>query len=153
MFYYENKEGNLLGVNLSHVDDFTIAGNEEFVKRIVKGISDRFIVSKVEEDEFRFTGLDIKAKDGKIEVSMEDYANSVEEIKEIRKAERTEKLTKTELKEYRKYTGKFSWLSHGTRSDLSYSALQLAKRNNSSTISDLRNVNKVVEKISRKRIR
>ena len=92
---------------MSHVDDFTIAGNEEFVRRIVKGILEKFTVSKVEKDEFRFTGLDVKAKEGKIEVSMEDYANSVEEIKEIRKAERTEKLTKTELKKYRKYIGKF----------------------------------------------
>ena len=33
----------------------------------------------------------------------------VGEIKEIRKADRGEKLTKTELKEYRKYTGKISW--------------------------------------------
>ena len=42
---------------------------------------------------------------------MEDYANSVEDIKEIRKADRGEKLTKAELKEYRKSTGKISWLS------------------------------------------
>ena len=55
-FYYENRDGNLLGVNLSHVDDFTIAGEEEFVKIIVKGISEKFTVSKVEEDEFKFTG-------------------------------------------------------------------------------------------------
>jgi len=63
-------------------------------------------VSKVKEDKFRFTGLDVKAANGKIEVSMEDYADSVEEIKEIRKTDRTEMLTKAELKEYRKYTGK-----------------------------------------------
>ena len=44
-FYHENKNGVLMGMNLSHVDDFRIAGN------------------------------------GKIEVLMEDYANSVEEIK------------------------------------------------------------------------
>ena len=44
--YYENRNGNLLGINLSHVDDFTIAGNKEFARRIVKGISDRFTVSK-----------------------------------------------------------------------------------------------------------
>ena len=44
-----NKDGNLLGVNLSHVDDFTIAGNEDFVRRIVIGISDRFTVSKIEK--------------------------------------------------------------------------------------------------------
>ena len=39
-FYYENRDGKLLGVVLSHVDDFTVAGEEEFVKRIVKGLSD-----------------------------------------------------------------------------------------------------------------
>ena len=45
-----------------------------------------------------------------IEVSMEDYANSVEEKKKLRKVYRAEKLTKTKLKEYRKYTGNISWL-------------------------------------------
>ena len=55
-----------------------------------------------------------------------------------------------ELKEYRKYTGKISWLTQGSRPDLSYSALMLAKRNNSATIADLRNVNKIVERIMKK---
>ena len=62
------------------MDDFTIAGEEEFGNRIVKGISDKFTVTKVEKDEFRFTGLDVKAKKEKIEVSMEDYVNSLEPI-------------------------------------------------------------------------
>ena len=53
----------------------------------------------MEEDNFRFTGLDVKTKDGNIEISMEDYADSINEIKEIRNASRTEKLTKAELKE------------------------------------------------------
>merc|ERR1711873_279605 len=91
----------------------------------------------------------IKARNGKIKVSMEDYANSVEEIKEIRKGDRNEKLTRAELKEYRKYTGKISWLSQGARPDLSYSALMLAKKNNSATISDLRNINKRVGKVKK----
>ena len=34
---------------------------------------------------------------------MEDYANSVEEIKEIREADREDKLIKTELNKFRKY--------------------------------------------------
>ena len=97
--------------SLSHVDYFTVAGEGEFVERIVKGVSDEFTVSKVEEDEFRFTGLDVKANNGKIEVSMEDYASSVELTVEKRKAKRTESLPKLELKEYRKYTGKISWLT------------------------------------------
>merc|ERR1712121_611365 len=147
--YYEHKNGKLMGLILSHVDDFTIAGTQEFVQRIVAGTEEKFTVSKVEEDNFRFTGLDVKTKNRKIEVSMEDYAESIQEIKEIRKANRDEKLTNAELKEYRKYTGKISWLAQGTRPDLSYSALNLAKKNGSATISDLRNVNKVLEKVKK----
>ena len=61
-FHYEHRDGKLIGLNLSDVDDFTIAGDTDFVKRIVTGIKERFTVSKVEEDKFRFTGLDVKAK-------------------------------------------------------------------------------------------
>ena len=35
-----------MGLILSHVDDFTIAGNTEFVKRIVTGIKERFQCQK-----------------------------------------------------------------------------------------------------------
>merc|ERR1712240_31543 len=63
--------------------------------------------------------------------------------------EHVEGFERAELKEYRKYTGKISWLSQGTRPDLSYSALMLAKKNNSATISDLRSVNKIVEKVKK----
>merc|ERR1712002_1134368 len=116
---------------------------------IVAGIKGKFTVSKVEEDNFRFTGLDVKTKNDQIEISMEDYAESIKEIEEIRKASRDEKLTKAELKEYRKYTGKISWLAQGTRPDLSYSALNLAKKNNCAQIADLRNVNRIVEKVKK----
>ena len=54
---------------------------------------------------------------------MEDYVKSLEEIKEIRKADREEDLTKLEMKEYRKMTGKISWLANSTCPDLSYTAL------------------------------
>merc|ERR1711989_109619 len=68
---------------------------------------------------------------------------------DIRKANGTEPLTKAELKEYRKYTGKLSWLAQGTRPDVSYSALCLSKKNNSATIADKRNINRIVEKVKK----
>ena len=75
--YYQHKNGKLIGMILSHVDDFTIAGTREFVNRIVTGIKKKFTVSKVEENNFRFTGLDVKTNDEYIEISMEDYADSI----------------------------------------------------------------------------
>ena len=54
--YYQHKDGKLIGMILSHVDDFMIAGTKGFVNRIIKGIKKKFTVSKIEENNFRFTG-------------------------------------------------------------------------------------------------
>merc|ERR1711867_97680 len=147
--YYQHINGNLIGMLLSHVDDFTITGTNKFVNRIVEGLKKIFTISKIEENNFRFRGLDVKTTEEGIEISMEDYANSIKEIQDIRKASGTEPLTKAELKEYRKYTGKLSWLAQGTRPDLSYSVIDLSKKNNSATIADLRNINRIVEKVKK----
>ena len=77
---------------------------------------------------------------------MKDYVESIEEIKEIRKADREEDLTKLELKEYRKMTGKLSWLANSTHPDLSYTALAMSKKNNSAKIKDLRDISRVLKK-------
>ena len=74
---------------------------------------------------------------------MKDYANSLKEILEIRKADRNERLTKLEMKEYRKFTGKLSRLTQGTRPHLSFMVLTISKKNNSAMIGDLHKVNKV----------
>ena len=73
----------------------------------------------------------------------------MEPLKEVRKANRSEKLSRIELQEYRKYAGKIQWLSQGTRPDLSFTALQMAKKNNSATIADLRGIDRVVEKVKK----
>ena len=39
---------------------------------------------------------------------MKDYVDSLEEVREIRKSDREDPLTKTELKVFRKMTGKLS---------------------------------------------
>ena len=61
-FYYQNECGVLRGAILSHVDNFSVAGDKDFVNRIVKRISEKFTVSKTETDSFIFTGLDIEEK-------------------------------------------------------------------------------------------
>ena len=62
------------------------------------------LVSKVEKDNFRFSGLDISTVDEGIEIEMECYAKSLWDIKKIRKANKYEDLTKQEIGEYRKGT-------------------------------------------------
>ena len=80
VYYMHNKKGGLEGMILTCVDDFDLAGTEEFVEMVTEKVGVFLDVSKVEDDSFRFTGIDIKKVEDGIEVSMEDYAESLEEM-------------------------------------------------------------------------
>ena len=69
---------------LSHVDDFNMAGTEEFIEEIKSMLKLKLLVSKVEKNKFRFTGVDIEKTKVGVTISMEDYANSLELVDKIR---------------------------------------------------------------------
>lgn len=70
----------------------------------------------------------------------------LKKLRKIRKAHKDDPLTKTEIKVFRKMTGKLSWLANSTRPDLSYTALAMSKKNNSAQIKDLRDITREVKK-------
>jgi len=152
VYYKLNEEGNLAGMVSTHVDDFDVAGRKKFVEMLTKEISKVLDVSTVESDCFRFTGIDVKKVKGGIEISMEDYAKSLEDI-QIREAKADETLTRDELKIYRKFVGKLNWLAANTRPDLAIYALDLAKKQKKAVIKDLREVNRVLKKVREKESR
>ena len=99
-----------------------MAGRKKFVDKVTKEIEKVLDVSTVESDCFRFTGIDVKKRKGGIEISMEDYARSLEEI-QIRDAKADEPLTRDELKVFRKFVGKLNWLAANTRPYMAFYAL------------------------------
>ena len=122
VYYRKDKNELLEGMISTCVDDFDLAGTEGFVEKVTKKVSAVLDVSKVEDDKFRYTGIDIKkVKDG-IEISMDEYAESLEEIK-IREGRSDEGLTRYELKVFRKYIGKLNWLAASTKPDIGMDAL------------------------------
>ena len=146
-FYFLHQGGRLLGCVITHVDDFTITSRKDFVDRVLNLVEVVLTVSMIERDNFCYTGLYISTvKDG-IKIKMKDYVDSLQDVGEIRKADKSEDLTKSEIKEFRKITGKISWLANSTRPDLSYTALAMSKKNNSAKISDLRGISRVLKKV------
>ena len=75
-FYFQNVDGKFCGAVFTHVDNFEVAGTPEFVKEIISVVEEELTVSKVEEDTFRYTGLDVKIVSEGIKISMEDYTKS-----------------------------------------------------------------------------
>ena len=88
-----DQDRELIGAVITHVDDFTLAGTEEFIDKVLEVINRELTVSKVEKDRFRYTGIDVCATDNGIEIKIEDYMESLEEVKEIRRVDREDDLT------------------------------------------------------------
>ena len=80
---------------------------------------------------------------------MEDYAKSLEKI-EIRKGMPDDPLTEVEMKMYRKYVGKLSWLASNTRPDLAIHVLNSARKQKNAVLKDLRDINRIIDKIGEK---
>ena len=89
---------------------------------MTKKVNANLDVSKVEDDRFRYTGIDIKNVKIGIEISMDEYAETLEEIK-IREGKSDEELTRDELKVLRIYVGKLNWLAANTMPDIATHAL------------------------------
>ena len=68
---------------------------------------------------------------------------------EIRKTDRHDRLTKLKMKEYRKFTGKLNCVSQCTGPHLIYTVLTISRKNNTATIADLFNCNKVWKKVKK----
>ena len=56
------------------------------------------VISKREDESFRFTGIDVERKDGIVKISMDDYANSLEHIDKFRNDANSDPLTLYEKK-------------------------------------------------------
>ena len=89
---------------------------------------------------WKMTSLDINKVENGIEISMDEYAESMEEIK-IREGKSDEELNRDEMKVLRKYVGKLNWLSTNTRPDITIHALELAMKLKKAMLKDLREVN------------
>ena len=65
-----------MGAVITHVDNFTLAGTEDFIKEVLETISRELTISKIERDNFRYTGIDVKTVEDGIEIEMQDYVDS-----------------------------------------------------------------------------
>ena len=104
VYYKKDEFGKLEGMVSTCVDDFDIAGEPSFVDMITEKVSEVLDVFEVEDDKFRYTGIDIKKVVDRIEISMDEYAESLQEIK-VREDRSDIELTWDELKVLWNYIG------------------------------------------------
>ena len=65
-FYYIHKKSKLIGAVITHVDNFTMTGTDEFIGETLEIIGKELTILKIEEDDFRYTHIDVLTIDGGI---------------------------------------------------------------------------------------
>ena len=144
---YFHKDGELAGIIGLHVDDFQGTGNDWFFRNVMDSIANKFKISKREIQRFRFTGVDVHGQDnGEVQICQESYVEALEKITIKPEDDDRRPLNREEYKLYRGLVGKLTWLSEMTRPDLCYDTLELATQSKNATVSDLRKINKTVDK-------
>ena len=132
---------------ITHVDDFNVGGTSKFVDETTDLIKRNMTVSKVEDDRFRFCGVDVRlTKDKEIVISMEDYAEALQEINIEKDRKKKAELNKWEMTEFRRVVGQVSWLASNVRPDLAYNAVWMSKHIQKAVVEDLHYANKIIKK-------
>ena len=67
-FYHLHRNGELIGTMITHVDDFTLAGTKAFVDEVIDTVSKDLTVSKIERENFKYTGIDVRTVEDGIEI-------------------------------------------------------------------------------------
>ncbi len=119
VFYGLDREGNLDGISLMHVDDFLYAGSERFIKKVEK-IKQIVKIGKVQSGSVTFCGLNIQRNGTNLEVSSKEV-DSVEPFQDIPVGEqRFMPLTAQEERRVRSVIGSLQWSATANRPDVSY---------------------------------
>jgi hypothetical protein len=137
----------MTGMLISHVDDFAFNGTKGFVEETVEILKKELKISKVEKGRFRFCGMDLEEKEDRLELSMEDYANSIEKVVIDKKQRNEDLLNEKQMTVLRGMAGMLNWISLQCRPDLAFGAHQLAKCGQQARVKDLKFANVMVDKV------
>ena len=151
VFYARDKKtGRLKGIIGTHVDDFLITGEQSWLDKITKEISQRFELGKIEDGDFLYCGHRIIQQGEKITLGQEEFAAEVKpfEISPARKRQPAEKVTEKERAQMRSGAGKLGWMARLTRPDLMFAQIEASSNVTRAEVSDLKQLNKAIIRVA-----
>lgn len=149
LFYKFDSSGELVGLLVSHIDDFLHAGEGVFDTEVMAGLRNRFLAGKLEEDHFTYIGFTVKRDKLGILLDQNKYVEDIhlENISPGRSAQKCDNLNERERTQYRSIAGCINWVVRGTRPDAAFEFLDISTKFNRAKVEDLVQAVKVVKKI------
>jgi len=147
IFYFCSGK-QLIGIIILFVDDLLWAGVENFNQTISK-LKLIFQVGAEHKKCFKYIGINIDQNysDMSINIDQLSYTNTINKIpltrEEILNPKR--KLNHHQVSSLRSVVGQLNWLANITRPEISFQVSSISSKFQSATISEIKDVNKVVE--------
>ena len=149
LFFAHDKDGKLIGIIGTHVDDFLIVGSQEWIDNMLAKIKVHFLLGTVEEKNFVYCGHRIIQQGSRLTLDQRDFAKEVPSlvISPERKKQNSQPVTDIERKEIRAAAGKLGWLARTTRPDLNQAQVEASSHVSKATVEDLKAVQKALARI------
>ena len=146
LFYMHDNKGALLGILISHIDDFLHAGNSHFEENIIGSLRKRFLAGRQDEKNFTYVGYQLKQTALGIELDQIDYIHNIDTymVPVGRSARRNDALNNKEKTALRSQVGSLNWAVQGSRPDKAFEMIDLSTRFNCGTVADLSQACKLV---------
>ena len=148
VFYWLDSAGELIGLLACHVDDFLWGGTDYFEKNVIDLVRREFVVGKEEESSFKYVGINIQSKDGKILYDQNFYAKNLEYIilSKARSVQKDSNISELERTQMRTKIGQLLWLGRQSRPDILFDTCVLAAKVKDAKVRDLMEVNKLLKR-------
>ena len=144
-----HEDSRLVGLLISHVDDFEYCGTFNWQKEVIGNLTDIFKISKKEKGSFKYVGLNIEQGEKQIFVDQLPYCNDLKEItlSAERKKQMDEPLTEEEKKKLRSICGQVLWVTSQTRPDSAFNGCIISNSGNDPKVKSLVEANRTVRKL------
>ena len=149
IFYWRTNKG-FEGLICCHVDDFLWGGSEKFKEMVIDKTKQTFEISKEDQGDLKYIGLDLHQSRNQITVSQKKYIESLEEIETDSKRKNEEELNCKEKRMLRGAVGQLNWIAFQTRPDMAFDACNAAVSLKNATIKDIKSINKSIRKAKAK---
>ena len=152
LFMWYDTQGRLIGVLVSHVDDFAFCGTEDFHSTVIEQLKLTLKVGSHEQQLFQYLGLQVEQDIHGVHVSQNDYIKSICPVKyniRSRTNNDSSELTKDEVLDLKRLSGQLNWAASQTRPDLSYDVCAMSNIGKFPKLKLVKDANRALKKIKK----
>ena len=144
-YVLNNKAGDLLGMVIVHVDDLLWTGGAEIESKM-REICSIYNFGKIEKDEFKYCGRDVKKDEKGIHITCPSLVDRVKPIYLTgdQRKQKDAKVPEEIRAQLRSIIGSLAWLVRVCRPDLAYAVSKLQSDVHQATFGDVHFANTVV---------